>query len=600
MNENLALCWYNLSVYVTTKKRNFYGKQKIHRVKLLNNVSGIMKTGTLSAIMGPSGAGKTTLLAAISQRITGNITGEIHLNGHPVDKELMLKICGFVPQKDLALQGLTVKEHLFFMAQLKMDRRVSLVQQTRIINSLVEDLSLKTCYFTLLANLSGGEEKRVCLAVQMLTDPPMLICDEPTTGLDSYTASNVIGLLRQLSSRGKAVLCTVHQPASGIFEMFDTVSLLVPGGRLAYFGDVLDAKKYFSQLGLICPPAYNTAEFVVKQLNTLPDKLHEKFKTSNNYTELLHEIDSAKKSIHNYQLVYGMDETFLKFYSVQKQSQKTQLRLLMWRSALVLLRNFKKILLRMVLYMVTAILISAPYIGTKFNQEGIQNIQGLNYSVITETVFTQSYAVMHTFPSEIPILLREIGNGVYKPIPYYISKVVLLIPQAIIETLLFCLIIYCLVETKQEINNFFVFSTPVIISAIASSAYGCCISAMFDNISVASMISVPVDFISYTFSGIFIQLSTVPFYLSWIKYISRFYYGVEALSILQWQNIDNIPCSPNPDLPCIHTGEMVLQNYGYKSTNLYWDLYSLIFMCMALHTLGYFFFLKRSRAQSAY
>lgn len=82
---------------------------------------------------------------------------------------------------------------------------------------------------------------------QLLTDPPILICDEPTTGLDSYTANNVIGLLRQLSSRGKAVLCSVHQPASGIFEMFDTVSLLVSGGRLAYFGEVNGAKKYFAE-----------------------------------------------------------------------------------------------------------------------------------------------------------------------------------------------------------------------------------------------------------------------------------------------------------------------------------------------------------------
>ncbi|XP_073980155.1 protein scarlet-like isoform X2 [Rhodnius prolixus] len=506
MNGNLSLCWHNISLYTTTKRGSIVGKKKVERKKLLSNVSGMVKSGTISAILGPSGAGKTTLLAAVSQRSCGFIKGEIHLNGHPVDKELMVKMCGFVPQHDLALQYLTVKEHLYFMARLKMDRRVSANQQTRIINSILQDLGLYYCTLTQLCNLSGGERKRVSLAVQLLTDPPILICDEPTTGLDSYTANNVIGLLRQLSSRGKAVLCSVHQPASGIFEMFDTVSLLVSGGRLAYFGEVNGAKKYFAELDLVCPAAYNTAEFVVKQLNTTPDLLTDNFKNSFTYLELVHEIETVKKSLRNYQLVYGMDEQFLKFYSVQTPSQKMQLKLLIWRSAMDLLRNSRNILLRFIMYLLTGLLISSPYIGTQLNQEGVQNIQGLNYSVITETVFSQSAAVLHTFPAEIPILMREIGNGVYRPAPYYISKVMMLIPRAIIETLIFCLVIHFLVDIKQESQSFFTFAVPVLISAVTSSAYGCCVSAMFENIRTASLFSVPVDLISYTFCGIFIQL----------------------------------------------------------------------------------------------
>lgn len=600
MDEGLALCWQNVSMYISVEKKKLFGRNEVKRVKLLNSVSGYVKSGTLSAIMGPSGAGKTTLLSAICQRNTGKVIGEIHLSGRPVDRDLMMKMSGYVPQHDLAVESLTVKEHLTFMASMKMDRRVSYMQMHRIVNSLILELGLSNCMEGRLEALSGGERKRVSLAVQLLTDPPLLLCDEPTTGLDSYTASSVVALLRQLASRGKAVLASVHQPASGIFELFDTVSLLVPGGRLAYFGEVNGAKNYFSQMGLTCPPTYNTAEFVVQQLNEMPDKLCEKFVTTNTFIKLHKEIETVKKKTLNDCTIYGMEEKFLKFYSVQPPTHCTQLRWLMWRSLLDLLRNSHKVFLKFLMYIMTGILISTPYAGVTINQEGIQNVQGLSYSLITETVFTHAYSVMHTFPVEIPILLREVSNGVYRPAPYYISKVILLIPRTILETILFCSVVYVIAGFKDLGDNFFTFCIPVIVCAISSTAYGYCISAMFENISTGSLLSVPLDFISYTFSGLFLQLSTVPIYLAWVKYISRFYYGLEALSILQWSKVRSIPCSPNPDLPCLTSGEEVLRQYGYHHSHLPLDMIGLMTMFVVLHLVGYYFVNKRSRQSAAY
>lgn len=83
--------------------------------------------------------------------------------------------------------------------------------------------------------------------IQMITDPPILFCDEPTTGLDSYNASSVVTVLRQLTARGKIVVCSIHQPASDVFVMFDQLCLLAPGGRLAYFGDTVNAQPYFAR-----------------------------------------------------------------------------------------------------------------------------------------------------------------------------------------------------------------------------------------------------------------------------------------------------------------------------------------------------------------
>nr|CAD7431663.1 unnamed protein product [Timema monikensis] len=176
-----------------------------------------------------------------------NTTGEVLINGRSIDPAFMANMSGFVPQQDLVVDSLSVREHMEFMAQLKMDRRMMPNQRKRRINSLMSELSLTKCCHTRLSALSGGEKKRLALAVQLLTDPPLLFCDEPTTGLDSYSAGVVIEKLRQFAASGKVVVCTIHQPASGLFDMFNQV-LLVARGRVAFYGDVCDAAKYFNSL----------------------------------------------------------------------------------------------------------------------------------------------------------------------------------------------------------------------------------------------------------------------------------------------------------------------------------------------------------------
>lgn len=118
-----------------------------------------------------------------------------------------------------------------------MDRSSTKKQIEDRISYVTYDLGLNEVLNTRISFLSGGERKKLALAVQLINDPPILFCDEITTGLDSYTAAYVIRMLRKISRSGKIVICTIHQPSSGLFDQFQEV-LLLTDGRLAYHGPV--------------------------------------------------------------------------------------------------------------------------------------------------------------------------------------------------------------------------------------------------------------------------------------------------------------------------------------------------------------------------
>lgn len=107
--------------------------------------------------------------------------------------------------------------------------------------------------------------KKLSLAVQLLTDRPILFCDEPTTGLDSYNAESVVKILHNTAGLGKIVICTIHQPTSGIFDIFHQITFLA-NGSMIYCGPIDNVTNYFQSLNLKCPEKYNPPEYYISQL----------------------------------------------------------------------------------------------------------------------------------------------------------------------------------------------------------------------------------------------------------------------------------------------------------------------------------------------
>lgn len=139
-----------------------------------------------------------------------------------------------------------------FQARLKLDRRLSSYDRQSKIYDILYQLNLVHCLNTRIGLngedkiLSGGEKKRLAFATELLTDPPLLFCDEPTTGLDSYSAQKLVRMMNIMASQGKTILCTIHQPSSELFAMFSQI-LLMADGRIAFMGSTQHALDFFKR-----------------------------------------------------------------------------------------------------------------------------------------------------------------------------------------------------------------------------------------------------------------------------------------------------------------------------------------------------------------
>jgi ABC-type multidrug transport system ATPase subunit len=222
-------------------------------VQAIENISVSIEEGNLVGILGASGSGKTTLLnlmTGIQKPDTGSVT--INCLDLFEDNIALEGVIGYVPQDDLLIEDLTVFENLWYAAlqcfrNKSKDEIAILVDQILTNLGLSEKRDLKVGS-TLNKVISGGQRKKLNIALELIREPSVLFLDEPTSGLSSRDSENLMDLLRDLTLKGKLIITVIHQPSSEIFKMFDKIIILDQGGRMVYFGNPVDAVIYFKTL----------------------------------------------------------------------------------------------------------------------------------------------------------------------------------------------------------------------------------------------------------------------------------------------------------------------------------------------------------------
>ena len=255
-------------------------KIKSETRRILDNVDGWVKPGTLTALMGVSGAGKTTLLDCLADRTSmGVITGEMLVNGKLRDASFQ-RNTGYVQQQDLHLETTTVREALNFSALLRQPAHIPRKEKLAYVEEVIKLLDMEEYADAVVGILGEGlnveQRKRLTIGVELAAKPPLLLfVDEPTSGLDSQTSWAILDLLEKLTKSGQAILCTIHQPSAMLFQRFDRLLFLAKGGKTVYFGDIGKNSKtltaYFERNGApACPPDANPAEWMLEAIGAAP------------------------------------------------------------------------------------------------------------------------------------------------------------------------------------------------------------------------------------------------------------------------------------------------------------------------------------------
>uniref|UniRef100_A0A8C8DU41 ATP-binding cassette, sub-family G (WHITE), member 2c n=1 Tax=Oryzias sinensis TaxID=183150 RepID=A0A8C8DU41_9TELE len=551
-----------------------------------------MKPG-MNAIMGATGSGKTSLLDVIAGRKdpAGLRQGQVLVDGQVVTSELRLS-SAYVVQDDILMGTLTVRENLLFSANLRLNpKHHSSTDKNNRVNIIINDLGLTDCADTkigteFLRGVSGGERKRCSIGMELITSPSLLFLDEPTTGLDSNTANCIIGLLHKLARRGKTVIFSIHQPRYSIFKQFDHLTLMHKG-EVVYAGAAAQALDYFTNLGYQIEAFNNPADFFMDITNG------EITSTADFLGKNRGVCDVSSQSLMTVLAMTALGCLLLK--PCHKGHRKCndvsvrarQMRVVCGRTVRNILRNPQTSYAQLALQIFFAILVGLIYYQMPLTlPEALQNRSGAFFFLIINMVFGNLSAV-ELFINERAIFIHENSSGYYRTSVYFLSKIFAdLIPNRIIPIFVFSAIAYYMMGNLFRVDsvtfeNFICFALIMSLVSLAGVGLAFLVSASVSTFAMANiLIALPFVFMM-VFGGYLVNLNAMLDWLSWLKWISIFRYGLNAAFINEMKG--QVFYSNNTIFP----GELYLVSLGLDySVWGFWQnivaLLGIIIICMIL------------------
>ncbi|XP_059055462.1 ATP-binding cassette sub-family G member 1-like isoform X2 [Achroia grisella] len=395
--------------------------------RILHNVSGEFRSGELTCILGPSGAGKSTLLNILAGYTSNGVNGRITVNGHTRDMRVFKKLSSYIMQDDLLQPRLTVQESMRIAADLKLGKELGKPEKELIVEEILQTLGLWDHRNTRSERLSGGQSKRLSVALELVNNPPIIFLDEPTTGLDIVSIRQLVVLLRLLSRQGRTIVCTVHQPSASLFTLFDRVYILARG-LCCYQGAPPLLVPYLAEMGHICPTTHNPADFVLETLlgeDEAPAQLSELCQNG----KLCRKLDrmtlrgGKKPVLHS-------DESIQRIFVehvAKEQMQKmefpttflTQFFILTKRMFVQTKRNSISLWIQLLHHLVTAFLLGSIFFHV--GNDASSPIVNFKFCLSCLVFFMYTYIMLPVllFPMEVRLLRREYFNRWYSLKAYY-------------------------------------------------------------------------------------------------------------------------------------------------------------------------------------
>ncbi|XP_060852904.1 ATP-binding cassette sub-family G member 1-like [Rhopalosiphum padi] len=520
----------HLSFESLTYTVNTFEKLKRVKKEILHGIDGNFRSGQLTAIMGPSGCGKSTLLNVLAGYSISGSSGQVYLNDTLRDEKQMANISCYIQQDDYVRDLLTVRESMTVAAHLKLPTTVSTLSKVSQVENLLDALGLSVHGDTITKQLSGGQKKRLSIALELITNPSILFLDEPTTGLDSQSCSHLVSLMINLAhNESRTMVCTLHQPSALLFEKFDQVYAL-SSGRCIYQGPPKLVIPYFAEHSVVCPTYHNPADFLIEvaigEYGT--DVLVKLFDTTKiTYINDRNKYPTISGGGRETQLENGacqeninVDNKRLSYKSelLNKPQFYVQAYHLYWRNVIMNKRNKTNALLRIAVHFAVALIVSYIYRGVGNDAAQVLNNMKFVYGTNLFLAYTGLMAVIVSFPLEYLVLKREHFNGWYTLFPYMVSVLLVEIPLQILCCLAYVVPAYFITGQPMEMMRFGYFAVFLVATSLTSQSAGfLCGATMPLKMSVFVG---PVSLALLSMFGFAIRFSDIPAMYVWLHHFS--------------------------------------------------------------------------------
>ncbi|KAI4330486.1 hypothetical protein MLD38_028772 [Melastoma candidum] len=537
------LTWEDL--WVTVPNRKEKGSRPI-----LQGLTGFAEPGRVLAIMGPSGSGKSTLLDALAGRLRSCTRqgGRITVNGRR-QRCLSHGLSAYVTQDDALMTTLTVREAVYFSAQLQLPDSMPTSDKREWAEATIREMGLQDAMDTRIGGwgnkgLSGGQKRRVTICIEILTHPKLLFLDEPTSGLDSaasyHVMSRIVGLARR---NARTVIASIHQPSSEVFDLFQNLCLL-SSGRTVYFGPTSTAEQFFAANGLPCPSLGSPSEHYLRTINQdfdsdieqggpeisakdAIDILVKAFESSQYSEEVRRRVSDINNQTERISERKGGQASFV-----------TQSLVLMRRSFVNMFRDWGYYRLRFLIYIGLGLCI-----GSLFHDIGLTygSIQARGSMLLFVSAFLTFMSIggFPSFVEDMKIFRRERLNGHYGVGAFIIGNSLSSMPFLMFISIIPGAIAYYLVGLQRSFEHFAYFALLLFACMMLVESLMMTVASIVPDYLMGIITGAGIQGIMILSGGFFRLPNDLPtpfwrypmYYISFHKYANQGFYKNEFLGL---------------------------------------------------------------------
>lgn len=636
--DGFSLRFEDLIIWMPGKKALFQ-KVRTEDKDILKGVSGKILKGTMTAIIGPSGSGKTTLMNYLTGRQNESQMFRsycrYYINGSKIDNVNRFKnIIGYVLQDDVMETSLTPRQLFTYYAKLR-----GLHNIDEKVKDVISLMALERCADTIVGDvykrgLSGGERKRTSIGIEMVSDPNLLFLDEPTTGLDSATALDVMTNLADLKSRGITIVSTIHSPSKDILDLFDKVIMLVDGklvydgkpenliGRLKqitsnipkfvepieYFMKIIDKDTIMVQFAKEGRDPGPNGEIVQEEYNQRIKKMVE-IQAEKTRRVMLRETN-VKNNIDD---LIKISESKNKKIPIMKQFG-----ILLANSTEVFFRDFYGIVTKSLMFWMLAVILIAVFVNLGDIEEetisAIQNRAGFDFILGIVFFFIASNLTSTLFIPRKQIFLKDKQNRLYDDGPFFMAVQLYSLPLFFVNVTVSLVIIYFSVRLNNDpgTNFLWYWAFSFIGSFLGGGAFGMILGVASESIDELGTLAPSILLPQLVVAGYFANVRTMTWPLYIFSFITPARYSFQGFILTEFSNRDRYINSCNYLVDDANGNETVVpvpkdlisrcdpyQVYDFKEDTKWLNLVIVIVLNIDYRILAYILFKYKYREMNA-